>query len=142
MNASYINFTKCDIKNAKNLSLDGKPIVPHCYRVTNPKDYLSDSLIQKDYSLIRRGDVVYERTMFENPYFSPLFTDSSEPVFFVETSPQLVSRIATFNSNNFMPITSIEQINNEALNRYALFTDIFQQLNSNTYSKNRESPVC
>jgi hypothetical protein len=142
MNASCINFTKCDFYNAKNLALDGTPIVPGCYRITNPKAFLSNALEQTSYGSICRGDVVYERGLFENPYFPPLFNEQSEPVFFVEKSPQLSSRIATLDAKNFLTLSPNQQINDEALNRSVLFTDLFQQLNKNTYSKNRPSPSC
>lgn len=142
MNGKWINLTECDSKQAKNLSLDWSPIVTQCYRTTDSHTYLSDANQQSKYENIRRGDIVYHASIFEQPYFPPLFDADPSTLFTVETSPQLISRIIFNNLTRPNSVKNIVQIDDEIESRNAVFSDIFEQINRNTFAINRPSPEC
>jgi len=134
MNAEWINLRKCDVTHAKNLSLDWRPIVRQCYRMSDPKKYLGDANQHLFYNTIRKGDIVYKRSMIEkNPYFAPLFGPEDEALVYVETSPQLVSRIATTHCREPEQVGIIRQLKDETTSRFEVFVDFFDQLNRNTW---------
>lgn len=141
MNDVWINHWECNVKQANNLALDWSPIVNQCYKTTDPFSYQNDPNQYLFYKNIRRGDIVYENAMFENPYFSPLFT-SSNPELYLETSPQLVSRITS--KNNTIPslVGNNVQLDDEIFFRDDIFKNLFDQVNKNTFASNRLSPHC
>ena len=138
MNGKWINnLVRCDAFRANNLAIDGSPIVTQCYRVSDPSTYLADRNEHSSYENIRRGDIVYRRSSFdENPYFEPLFVGPSAALFYRETSPQLVERIASIDAfGPPPPIGTIRQLDDESDARYSVFSDVFDQINRNTYRR-------
>lgn len=130
MNGDWINLRQCDIKQAKNLSINHTPIVKQCYRISNPDVYQTDENQYSFYQDIRRGDIVYRPPTC--PYFSPLFQDPAALVY-LETSPQLVTRLAKKHALYPSPVGNIRQVDDETTSRYVIFADVFDQLNRNTF---------
>jgi len=68
-----------------------------------------------------------------------LFIEPTAAAFYRETSPQLVDRIVSINAfESSRPIGNIRELDDESEARYAVFSDVFDQLNRNAYSSVKE----